>query len=250
MKRHELLAGLHRVLAPRTYVEVGVNDGRSLALTRTTSVGIDPAYTLTSEVCADVHLARTTSDEFFARRRPLAHLPRPVVDLAFIDGMHLSEYALRDFINLERYTTPASVLVFDDVLPRSVVEAARHRSTRLWTGDVYKALDVLRAHRPDLIVLEIDTTPTGTAVVLLPDATSTVLSARYDAVVEDLVVPDPQPVPAAVLDRSRAMAAEDLLERVPWARLRRARDRDGGPSRQEVAGLLDRLGGRTEALAR
>ena len=29
--------------------------------------------------------------------------PAPTLDLVFIDGMHLFEYALRDFMNVERY---------------------------------------------------------------------------------------------------------------------------------------------------
>ena len=72
------------------------------------------------------------------------------MDLAFIDGMHLAEYALRDYLAVERFTHPASVVVFDDMLPRTVAEAARHRHTAAWTGDVYKAVQALRDHRPDL----------------------------------------------------------------------------------------------------
>src|SRR5690606_6943151 len=123
-----------------------------------------------AELQADIHLARTTSDEFFARRRPLAHLPVPFVDLAFVDGMHLAEYALRDVIAIERFTLPTSVIVLDDMLPGTIEMANRKRSTRRWTGDVYKAAQALRRLRPDLLVLDVDTKPTGTCLVLFPDA--------------------------------------------------------------------------------
>jgi Methyltransferase domain len=228
VKRHELLAGLHEVLQPRTYLEIGVREGLSLALSRTTSIGVDPAYAVTREIRCDVHLVRTTSDEFFARRHPLAHFPVPVVDLAFVDGMHLAEYALRDVMNIERWCSPGSVIVVDDVLPRSVVEGGRGRegsaARGAWAGDVYKVTQTLRRHRPDLVVLEVDTTPTGTLVVLIPDASDRTLLAAYDQVVAGYVVPDPQEVPASTLTRSAAVDAATLLRAPDWASVRRRRD--------------------------
>ena len=104
MRRHDLLAELHRLLDPRSYLEIGVNVGSSLTLSRTRSIGIDPYYTVEKEILCDVHLVRTSSDEFFAREHPLAHFDEPLIDLAFIDGMHLAEYAFRDFVNVERFT--------------------------------------------------------------------------------------------------------------------------------------------------
>ena len=81
-----------------------------------------------------MHLVRTTSDEFFNRRHPFAHLAGQPVDLAFIDGMHLSEFALRDFINTEKFCHAGSVVVFDDMLPRNVIEAGRGREGRRSTA--------------------------------------------------------------------------------------------------------------------
>ena len=103
MNRYEFLGGVHHVLKPRTYLEIGINDGRSLALSRARSVAVDPAFKVTAELRCDLQMVKTTSDEFFARRDPLAFLPHGKVDFAFIDGMHLFEYALRDFIHTERY---------------------------------------------------------------------------------------------------------------------------------------------------
>ncbi len=227
MQRHELLKSLHSLLRPRTYFEIGVQRGRSLTLSRVPSVGVDPFFMLTEELHCDVHLVRTTSDEFFARRHPFAHFDHPVVDLAFIDGMHLAEFALRDFINTERHCHPASVIVIDDVLPRSVDEGGRGRvgtaNRGPWAGDVYKVIDVLRTHRPDLMVLELDTTPTGTLVVLLPDPSDTRLAAEYDALVPELVVPDPQAVPDWSLTRSRAIDPSELLDAPIWDAIRGAR---------------------------
>lgn len=243
MKRHDLLAALHRTLRPRTYLETGVNTGVSLGLSSVPSIGIDPAFEVTSELQGDIHLARTTSDEFFARRRPLAHLPVGVVDLAFVDGLHLAEYALRDFVAVERFTLPTTVVVFDDMLPRTVEEADRTRKQASWTGDVYKVTDALRRLRPDLLVIEVDTAPTGTVVVLFPDATRDGVLPGYDEWVEAAVVPDPQDVPKEILTRSRAIDPVRLLASPGWERLPalRATARPGSsdPVREAFADLVE-----------
>ncbi|MBO0827851.1 MAG: class I SAM-dependent methyltransferase [Streptosporangiales bacterium] len=242
MLRHELLGHLHRLLEPRSYLEIGVSDGRSLTLSRTQTVAIDPAFKVTSEVQCDLHLVRATSDEFFARTNPLAHFRRPVVDLAFIDGMHLSEYTLRDFMNVERYTTPASVIVFDDMLPRTVDEAARDRITKMWTGDVYKVMQALQKHRPDLLAFNVDTQPTGTSVVLVPDATAPGLTEKYDDLVEEMVVDDPQDVPTEVLERKHAVDPEKLVASPAWERLAQLRNRLRPTNASQVRSLFRATG--------
>ena len=58
-------------------------------------------------------------------RAALGGLP---VDLALIDGMHHFEYALRDFMNLERLCAPQSTILIDDCFPaRPADRAARAR---------------------------------------------------------------------------------------------------------------------------
>jgi hypothetical protein len=246
MRRHDLLRGLHEVLQPRTYFEIGVRDGLSLQLSRAQSVAVDPFYNVTREIRCDVHLVRTTSDEFFARRHPFAHFAEPTVDLAFIDGMHLSEFALRDFINTERFCHAGSVVVFDDMLPRNVIEAGRGREGSAkdgaWAGDVYKVVDTLRALRPDLTVLEMDTQPTGTLVVMNTDRRNRVLHEAYDRVVVDYVVPDPQVVPEWALQRTRAIPGEDLLSSPVLGELKRMRSRPDAEARPVIARALRRAG--------
>jgi len=246
VRRHELLSSLHQKLRPRNYLEIGVRNGRSLALSRARSIGVDPAFRLTAEVHCDLHLVRTTSDEFFARRHPLAHFDEPVTDLAFIDGMHLAEYALRDFINIERFCRPGSVIVLDDVLPRSVEEGGRTRvgaaKGGAWAGDVYKTAQALRDHRPDLVVLEVDTFPTGTLVVLLPDHQSRVLHGVYDDLVAEMVSPDPQDVPVSTLERTGAVAPEVLLAADIWDAMRASRALPPSAARRQLGELLTSSG--------
>jgi hypothetical protein len=139
--------------------------------------------------------------------------------------MHLAEFALRDFMNVERFTTPASVVVFDDMLPRDVDEAARDRHTKSWTGDVYKVPQALRRLRSDLVLIDVATKPTGTSIVLLPDRHSRVLLEHYDTLVTDMVVPDPQRVPDHVLERSFAVDPETLVASDLWEALHYLRGR-------------------------
>ncbi|MFL5727232.1 MAG: class I SAM-dependent methyltransferase [Chloroflexota bacterium] len=233
MERHEFLAALHADLRPRNYLEIGVGTGLSMALSRVPSIGVDPAFEVKSQIQTDVSLYRGASDRFFARRDPIAYLQggrnpwrnlrrnrpllgrligRPTVDFAFIDGMHLFEFALRDFINVERFASPATVIVLDDMLPRTSEEAARDRVTKDWTGDVYKLAGVLRRYRPDLIALTLDTQPTGLLVVLGADRESSVLSDRLDEIVAANVVDGAaEEVPASVLAREDALDPRAFL---------------------------------------
>jgi Methyltransferase domain len=244
--RHQLLKNLHQLLQPRTYLEIGVRKGKSLALSRARTIAVDPFFEIDREVHCDLHLVRATSDEFFARRFPLAHFDGPLIDLAFIDGMHLAEYALRDVINVERYCHPGTVIVIDDMLPRTVEEAGRTRRGAAmrgaWAGDVYKMIDAFRTSRPELVCLEVDTQPTGTVVLLNPDAGAKGLVEAYDRLVGEFVVPDPQQVPAEILDRSRAVSPTAVVESSIWDGLRDLRGLPEEKARPEVQRLLQGSG--------
>ena len=157
MNRHDFLHRLHEIYRPRTYFEIGVNTGQSLSLSRAPTVAVDPAFFVTAEIDCDLHLVRATSDAFFARTVPFDHLRGTPVDLAFIDGMHLFEFALRDFINTERFIRWTSVIVFDESgkalggEPPENAELARHKLLDLM-GDLYlfggPMLGKLTAERP------------------------------------------------------------------------------------------------------
>lgn len=239
MSRHGLLTKLHTILKPRTYLEIGIMNGESLALSRTRSIGVDPAYEITAKIQCDAQLMRTSSDEFFADASAVEHFAGTPLDFAFIDGMHLSEFALRDFINLEKLMTPAGVIVFDDMLPRNSLEAARVRRTRDWTGDVYKVADILVKHRPDLKLIPVNTAPTGTLVVVGLDPTSTVLEDRYDAVLPFCQSPDPQTIREEWLKRSAAVDATKFVQSDVWAEVVRLRSESA--DRAEFVEPFERL---------
>ncbi len=167
LDHHGVLDRLHGLLAPRTYLEIGVARGASLALARsqTMSVGVDPDPHVPDELARRCRILDMTSDEFFISGQPERLFGRVPVDLAFIDGMHLFEFALRDFANVEHASKASSVVVLHDCLPRNERTAARERSTDYWTGDVWKLVLCLLDHRPDLELVLLDIPPSGLALV-------------------------------------------------------------------------------------
>ncbi len=230
LTRHQVLEELHRLLEPRTYFEIGVRWGDSLTLSRTRSIGVDPAFKIRTELNCDLRTFAETSDDFFARADAFEHFDGHAIDLAFIDGMHLSDFALRDFINVERHCTNGSVVVFDDMLPRNHLEGYRIRRTKSWAGDVYKVFDILRRLRPDLVLLPLNTKPTGTLIVTNLDPQSTVLHDAWPNLVDALRSDDPQSVPEDVLNRSVAVDPEKLLASEMWTRLVGLRNKGATPS--------------------
>ncbi len=192
-----LMDRLHAHLKPQTYLEIGTEDGKSLRPVRCRSVAIDPMFRLPEDVVGEkptCQLFRMTSDAFFADYDPAALL-RGKVDLAFLDGMHLWEFLLRDFMNVERSCRRNSVVLLHDCVPSDVYMAERDRSSERyklgshpgwWTGDVWKAVLALRRHRPDLVIHAFDARPTGLVAVTNLDPSSTVLADRYFDIVREL----------------------------------------------------------------
>lgn len=211
-------------------MEIGVRNGFSLALSQARSVGIDPAFAISAELNGDIALFRTSSDEYFNRPDPLAVTDGRPFDLAFIDGLHLFEFAFRDFINTERHCSGKSMIVFDDVLPRNVAQAARVRHTQGWTGDVYPILQVLARYRPELIVIPVQTLPTGLLLVMGLDPENSVLTDNYDEIVKEFRHADPQPVPPSLLDRLSILAPQRVLDADFWSILA-----DASPEASPVA---------------
>lgn len=188
----DLLARIHRHLRPRTYVEIGVETGLSmrLALPETRVIGVDPHPTLRSPLPGNARLFRETSDEFFARHDVRAELGGLPVDLAFIDGMHHFEFALRDFMNLERCAAPGSTILIDDCFPHSRRTAQRERSAIFWSGDVWKLIVLLKKHRPDLAVTTIAAPPAGLGVVRRLDPGSRFIADNLQRLTDEFMALD------------------------------------------------------------
>lgn len=197
-----MLERIHAHLRPRAYLEIGVGDGKSLALAGadTVAIGIDPDPQLARALRPNERVFRETSDVFFAARDLAAEFGGRPLGLAFIDGLHLFEYALRDFINVERHSAPGTVVLLHDCYPLDEATAARERVTRHWSGDVWKLVLCLKKCRPDLAVHTLSALPTGLAVVRGLDPGSRSLDERFDALCREFI-----PLPYSALgDDKRA----------------------------------------------
>lgn len=157
--KHDMLQKIHMLLQPSNYLEIGVQTGKSLALASCPSIAVEPMPQIRMALDPSAQVVRTTSDDFFKSHAD--QMIKAPLDFVFIDGMHLFEYALRDFINTEKYSDAHTVVVIDDIFPLHPAQAERDRRTRAWTGDVWKLLVTLQQHRPDLKLLMLDAFPTG-----------------------------------------------------------------------------------------
>ncbi len=150
-----------------SYVEIGVSRGDSLLAVKPgrIAVGIDPRPRLAAAPPPGVRVFRETSDAFFARHDLAEVLGAPGFDVAFIDGLHLSEQALRDVGNLERQSGPRSLLLLHDTLPVTPGAASRRPMGPDWSGDVWKVIACLRRFRPDLDIVTLRAPPSGLTAV-------------------------------------------------------------------------------------
>lgn len=206
--RYEFLRRAHDSLAPRGYVEIGVEYGKSLALARCSALGIDPAPQISESLDQNHVVCASTSDDFFW----LTNFPREVgpIDLCYLDGMHQVEFALRDFMYLERMCNRSSVMVIDDVFPAHPLQGARVRQSRFWTGDVWKMIPILEKYRPDLLLVPVNTSPTGSLIVMGCDPSSRVLWQSYDLII-DRAIRDMTETPDSIVDRTGALDPQDPL---------------------------------------
>ena len=162
---------------------------------------------------------KSSSDSFFAKQADSLLTQAP--DLVFIDGMHLFEYVLRDFINVERYAGISTLVVIDDIYPGHPAQAQRKRKTMAWTGDVWKLLEILKIYRPDLFIQTLDAYPTGLLMITGLNPVNHIFDQKYDEIVERYI--GINEVPDEYIERKEAWSGNDkridmLIEKVKYAK--------------------------------
>jgi len=217
----------HRILRPSCYLEIGVRGGASLRLAAGRAIGVDPMPAENLSLPKNATLVRALSDDFFERNAD--QILRPPPDLIFIDGMHLFEYALRDFMNVERHAAPGALVVIDDIFPNHPVQGRRRRQSRHWMGDVWRLFVCLQRERPDLFLLPLDTSPSGLLLVAGLDATNNTLRQSYDRLVAQLVTAG-DAVPPEILAREGVMSARAPFVAEMFAVLRSLREQRPSPA--------------------
>ena len=217
-----LLARIHEYLKPATYLEIGVDQGRSFEIVRpeTLALGVDPSPLLQKPLGPRQRVFAQTSDEFFEQCDVISELDGKTLDLAFIDGMHQFEFALRDFINIEKCCSADSIILIHDVYPIDATSAARERASWFWSGDIWRLILTLNKYRPDLSVNVIAARPTGLAIVQNLDPHSRVLAERQREIIDEFLALD-----ISVLDGRKDV----MLNRFPndWTSITRLIDTRG-----------------------
>lgn len=182
--KHHVLAELHEKLQPKLYLEIGVDCGFSLSLAQCSAIGIDPRPQLNLHwpLKENAKIITASSDAFF--RDHANEYLKQAPDLVFIDGMHLFEFVLRDFMNVEFYSKSSTLVVIDDIHPSHPTQALRRRQSKAWTGDVWKFKVILNTYRPDLIVVDINANTTGLLLICGLNRDNQVLHENYAMIVE------------------------------------------------------------------
>ncbi len=211
----QVLRRIHEHVRPRTYVEIGVDKGDTIAMAcpETLALGIDPAPKIERPLTARTRIFAETSDDFFARHDLGMELGGLPVELAFIDGLHRFEFALRDFINLERHCSRHATILVHDCYPLDAATAMRERMYDFWSGDVWKLVVCLKKYRPDLSIHTIGCAPTGLAVIRNLDPASALLPERLREICDEFI-----PMPFAAIESRKA----ELLNLFPneWSKVR------------------------------
>ena len=228
---YEFLVDLHKYVEPRFYTEIGVEYGASLKLAQCPALGIDPAPQLSVPIATQHSISYTTSDDYF---RLADTSTMKAIDLCYIDGMHQIEFALKDFMNMERFCHAGSVVIVDDIYPAHPLQGERIRQSRYWTGDIWKIIPILQLHRPDLIVMPVDTDPTGSLMVLGLDPNNNVLWDHFDSII-DHAINTMTEVPESIIERTEKFAPRARLMKKIFKLIRKHR---GKPS---MAGALDNI---------
>lgn len=202
--RHEFLEQLHAIVAPTTYLEIGVQHGTSLNLATgaKAAIGIDPFPQ--TQAHGNQTIFPMFSNTYFAQA------PADLrIDLAFIDGSHLFEDALEDFRNVRAYSHSQTVVVFDDMLPYDQAIAGRAETPGHWTGDVWKVYEILSRFCSELEITPIDTSPTGTMVVRNLMQAPPIKQPDYEEIVRYYLRDDT--VPQYIINRIPALDPESFL---------------------------------------
>jgi len=193
----DFLSFLNTTLRPRSFFEIGTHAGNSLRSFTADAVCVDPQF-LISEGAAGARkrtlLYQMSSDDFFLNFDLHDHFPIGV-DIMFLDGLHLCEVLLRDFLNAERFTHARSIILLHDCLPLNARMAERvlrdggpeEGDLRFaWTGDVWKVIPMFKKYRPDLNIRFLDCPPTGLVVIQHTDSGSEVLRTHYASIIEEM----------------------------------------------------------------
>jgi hypothetical protein len=159
--RPRRLNAMGQMIGWRSYLEVGVADGRTFVEIKCPrKVGVDPKFLFDTTARPSTEVFHTmTSDSYFSD--PALY---EVFDLVYLDGLHTYPQTLADLRNALDRTAAGSIILIDDVLPSDPFSAipdlgksrlfrrqyGNNPTSRAWHGDVYKVIVYIHDYLPDL----------------------------------------------------------------------------------------------------
>ena len=233
----DVLQCIHQNFQPKRYLEIGVRRGSSFRLAQCDATGVDPLPEIIGDLPEQSRIVQLTSDQFF--RESKGSLDR--FDLAFIDGLHWFEQALMDFMHVEQCSRTTSAIIIDDIFPNHPSQAFRHRSTQVWTGDVWKLYHCLTQYRPDLLTIALDTSPTGLLLVAGLNPESRVLWQKYNPIVRQFTSEEFDAPPSDIIERKSAICPRENVLKTLLSELREMRALSSELSSREVRTRLNKL---------
>lgn len=186
---YRFIGRLHKEMLFDWYMEIGCRTGGSFAPVRGKTIAVDPFFQVETNVIGIkpvLHLCQQTSDDFFASKFLANNRIR--LSVSFLDGMHLFEFLLRDFIGTESRSAKDGVIMMHDCVPFSQEMTTRDLDNLPgghWTGDVWKLIPILQTYRPDLTLTVMDCRPTALLCVSNLDPKSQVLKRNYTKICKE-----------------------------------------------------------------
>ncbi len=150
------------------YLEIGVEYGQTFLQTHfkdenKTGVDPDPKFDIIGK---KFNFIKATSDDFFKTFFELKVDSPKTFDVIFIDGMHQSEYFIRDFNNSVKALKNNGSIFIDDILPLTYNEQLKIPRKHYyengilkygeeWTGDIWKVVyHILKNYSHNLLLEE------------------------------------------------------------------------------------------------
>ncbi|MEN3230377.1 class I SAM-dependent methyltransferase [Methylorubrum rhodesianum] len=221
-----LMSSLSKLRETQNYLEIGVQQGIHFSVIHANhAVAVDPGFLINQNIANNknsVYMHNGTSDSFF-RSQYANDAMKGRIDLAFLDGLHVFEFLLRDFFNTEALSATHGLIALHDCLPITAAMAQRNEAEAhkmgadthfpgAWTGDVWKVVSILKKFRKDLRVLCFSAAPTGLILITNLDPTSTTLRDNYLDIVEEYAkIPNDQAAIEAFYDGIELLAPEDAV---------------------------------------
>jgi hypothetical protein len=175
LTRIEIIQKLIKKKKAKTYLEIGVNNGRCfLRIKAKNKLAVDPTikisqgrklkHCITNPCNINNQYFERTSDDFFSASIPFFKSNKP--GIVFVDGLHTYEQALKDVLNSLEHLQEGGIILMHDCNPLSaaaaypteyITEAANAPGySHTWNGDVWKTIVHIRSMHQDLNVFVLD----------------------------------------------------------------------------------------------